>query len=93
MTNLQEFLAGTDPKNPGSRFVITSIDRPSGTPRVSFQPVAGKTYRLEYRNDLTNGTWTTLVDGIFAPNSSTIPILDPSGVGLTKRFYRIDLEP
>jgi hypothetical protein len=93
LTNLQEFLAGTDPKNPGSRFAITAIDRPGGTPRVSFQPVTGKTYRLEYRNDLTIGNWTTLVDGIFAPSSSTIQILDPSGVSLTKRFYRVDLEP
>lgn len=93
MTNFQEFLAGTDPKNSASRFAVSSIDRNTGSPRIGFQPVAGKTYRLDYRDNLNFGDWITLIDGIFAPNNSTIQINDPTATGLAKRFYRLDLEP
>jgi len=93
LTNQQEFLAGTDPKVSTSRFAISSIDRNTGSPRIGFQPIAGKTYRLNYRDNINQGNWITLVDEIFAPNNSTIQIVDPTSAGLAKRFYRIDLEP
>jgi hypothetical protein len=91
-TNLQEFKAGTDPKNASSVLRITAIDRSTGNPRVSFPSVNGKTYRLEYRDDLTSGSWSPLVDGIFG-TGATLQISDPSGTGLSKRFYRLSLEP
>ena len=64
-----------------------------GSPRIGFQPVSGKTYRLDYRDALNLGNWVTLVNGIFAPNNSVIQIIDPSGAGLNRRLYRVDLEP
>jgi parallel beta-helix repeat protein len=93
LTNLQEFLAGTDPRDPTNRFAVTSTDISTGAPRVGFKPMTGKTYQMEYRDDLIMGSWTTLLDGIFATSNSIIQVSDPSGTGLTKRFYRITLEP
>ncbi len=92
VTNLQEFKAGTDPKSANSVLRITSIDRSTGNPRISFPSVTGKTYRLDYRDDLVTGSWSPLVDGIFG-TGATVQISDPSGTGLSKRFYRISLEP
>lgn len=92
MTNLQKFLAGLDPKNPNSVFRISSIVPNSGNFQIDFPSVLGKTYRLEYRDDLATGNWTTLTDQIFG-TGATIQINDPSTAGLSKRFYRFSLEP
>jgi hypothetical protein len=92
MKNIDEFKAGTDPKNPNSRFAISSVDQSGGNPRINFTGVSGKTYRLEYRDDLTSGSWSTLVDQIFG-TGALIQIVDPSAGGLSKRFYRLTLEP
>jgi hypothetical protein len=90
-TNLQEFKAGTDPKDPNSRFAI-SIDRSAGNARINLTSVVGKAYRLEYRDDLVAGSWNTLVDQILG-TGATIQIVDPSASGLNKRFYRAIVVP
>jgi hypothetical protein len=91
-TNLQEFKAGTDPKSATSRFRISSVVPNAGNYQISFPSVLGKTYRLEYRDDLVTGNWTTLTDQNLG-TGATIQINDPSAAGLTKRFYRLSLEP
>lgn len=93
MTNLQEFLAATDPKAAGSRLFISSIDRITGAPRIAFTPAKGQTYRVEYRDNLTTGSWTSLTDGIFAPNTATIQVTDPNAAGLFRRCYRVSVMP
>ena len=92
MTNLQEFKAGTDPKSSTSQFRISSIVPNAGNYQIGFPSVLGKTYRLEYRDDLATGNWKTLTDQIFG-TGATIQINDPSAAGLSKRFYRLSLEP
>ena len=92
MTNLQEFLAGTDPKSSISTFRITNLDRVSGSPRISFPAVAGKSYQLQYSNDVLSGRWYPLVDGIFSATSTTVQIVDPGATAATKRFYRVALD-
>ena len=59
---------------------------------MSFRSVLGKTYQLQYRNDLVSGSWTPLVDGIFG-TGGTLQISAPSAAGLARRFYRMILEP
>ena len=92
MTNLQKFLAGLDPLNPNSVLRISSASRSGSNVQIGFPSVSGKTYQLQYRDDLIAGSWSTLVDGIFG-TGGTLQITDPSAAGLTKRFYRIILEP
>jgi arylsulfatase A-like enzyme len=60
-SNLQEFIAGTDPEDIGSLFKIhTSTRTPSGT-TLQWAGVAGRTYRVEESTNLSS--WT-LVPGV-----------------------------
>ncbi|MGI9086369.1 MAG: hypothetical protein ACR2HH_01290 [Chthoniobacterales bacterium] len=89
-TNLQEFRAGTNPNSVTGRFQFTAIAR-SGNDRVlAFASVAGKTYRIDYKDDLLAATWILLEDQVSAIGSST-QITD-SGAG-PRRFYRTVIEP
>jgi hypothetical protein len=92
LTNLQEFRAGTDPKSATSVFRISALDKIGTAIRVSFPSVNGKTYRLESRDDLVSGNWSVLTDQLFG-TGSTLQITDPSAAGVSKRFYRVGLEP
>ncbi|MGZ5022552.1 MAG: hypothetical protein ACXWAX_08190, partial [Chthoniobacterales bacterium] len=92
LTNLQEFLAGNDPKSGGSWLHITAIAR-SGTDRlVTFASATGKTYRIDYKDDITSATWILLQDQLNATSSST-QITDSGAGNLVHRFYRVALEP
>jgi hypothetical protein len=92
MTNAQEFAAGLDPTNPNSVLRITSVTKSGGNVLVGFPSVTGKVYQLQFRDDLVAGNWNPLVDGILG-TGATLQITDPSSTGLTKRFYRIALQP
>jgi hypothetical protein len=91
-SNLEEFKAGTDPQSAASRLTIV-LDRSAGRSRVGVQAIAGKTYRLEYRDDLLTGSWRTLVTGISSPATATVQIVDDGSTGTAKRFYRAVIEP
>jgi len=92
LTNLQEFHAGTDPKNSSSVIRIATIQASGADVVVSFPSVLGKLYRVEMKDDITLTTWTLLADQI-AGTGSVIPITDPGAASLPKRFYRADVLP
>lgn len=92
LTNGQEFKAGTDPTSANSALRITAFDRSTSSPRVSFPVIAGKTYRLEYKDDLTVTPWILLTGGIYSTSSTTLQITDPSGASVSKRFYQVTLD-
>ena len=58
--------------------------------RVSFSVIAGRTYQLEYRNDLLTGNWLPL--GLPQLASSTVLITNDT-LGPTQRFYRLSVVP
>lgn len=93
LTNLAEFRAGTDPHNANSAFRFSGIAR-SGTSAQIFLPtVNGRTYRVEYSSDLgTASSWRTLADEV-AGDGSKLSFTDTGAFGLTRRFYRVVLEP
>jgi hypothetical protein len=88
MTNLQEFRAGTNPRDAQSRLGMSVMTMTAGAPQLSFQPVTGKSYRLEYSDNLSPSNWTFLTS-IFATSSAPIQISDKSATGRSQRFYRI----
>jgi hypothetical protein len=91
LTNLQEFYAGTDPKLATSRLVVSSLRFVNGSPLVAFQCAAGKTYRVEFKDDLGTGSWKVLLAGIFS--AQAVPIEIPDATGSTiRRAYRVVLE-
>lgn len=92
LTNLQEFRAGTDPKLASSFFRITTVGPSGNDLALSFASVSGKTYRVEFKDDLPNASWNLFEDQVFATGGNT-PMLDPGALSLSRRFYRVTIEP
>ena len=92
LTNLQEFLAGTDPNNAAGVLRIGVPAKSGADIVVSFQSVAGITYRVEVRSQLNGGNWEVLADQILG-TGGVIQITDPGAAALPHRFYRVDMLP
>jgi hypothetical protein len=79
-TDWQEFLAGTDPTDPGSWFYLAGpVVQPNRTVRFAWLGASGREYVLETSNDLAS--WVTVGDtqrGQGDVLSTTLPALDPS---------------
>jgi hypothetical protein len=98
-SNLQEYLAGTDPQERSSAFVCQRL-AVTGMPfRVEWQSVSGQTYRIEWTEALSNG-WSAAQDGILTATGAVTRWTDtgPPKTGSlptmrTKRFYRILIVP
>jgi uncharacterized repeat protein (TIGR02543 family) len=94
LTNLQEFLAGTNPNDPSSSMCMLPAPAAAQTNSafvVQWQSVAGKFYALECSTNLVNGFDVTLKTHIPATppiNSET----DSNAVGPGPWFYRVRLE-
>ncbi len=88
MTNVQEFLAGTNPLDANSVLRIDSILRTPGGLEIQFPSVSGKTYRIEYSSDLQ--TWAALPTNIPGTGGAIrLSIADPSSASWM--FYRLEL--
>ena len=57
---------------------------------ISFGCVSGKTYAVEYVDDLMSTNWVALVDGVVATGGTT-QITDTAAANLPQRFYRVHL--
>jgi hypothetical protein len=88
-SNIQEFLAGTDPRNASSVFRITSVTRIPAGAAVQFPCVAGRVYTLQVVSTLPGGSWQKVVDvGPFATNTIAT-VNDVFNASQTPRFYRL----
>ena len=68
-----------------------SVAQASGTITFNWNSVAGQTYQVEYRTDLTTGTWTSFGSPIVASN---VIISATDNVGPdSQRFYHVKLLP
>lgn len=86
MSNLAEYQAGTDPRNPASRFT-SSLTYEGDVPTVRFDAKAGRSYTVQYSDSL--GTWNKLADIAPQAFNGEVAIADPASAGQPKRFYRI----
>jgi hypothetical protein len=91
-TNLQEYLAGTDPNLASSVFQVVSIRVEGGDVMLRFHTVAGRTYRVERTSNLNTHTWT-----IIAPNlhgtGTDLEITDADVASSGTAFYRVSVLP
>ena len=89
-TDLAEYLAGTNP-NDGQSVLevlqITSVN--TGQRELIWSAQPGKSYRVEYKTDLSSSTWNSLGQVITATDS-TASALDTTATS-EKRFYRVAL--
>lgn len=90
MSNLQEFLAGTNPTNAASAFVLAALNPSRSTNVVILNSSNGIIYRIWSRDDLTTGTWAILADQVIGTGAPML-FCDPAAVVLPKRFYRAEV--
>lgn len=96
-TNLQEFLAGTDPTNSAAAFRITAIGREGNSLRVTWTMGSGKTNALQ-RTAGTGGSFSTNnFANIFIVTNTlgTVTNYLDNGAATNRpaRYYRIRLVP
>jgi hypothetical protein len=98
LSNLQEFLAGTDPTNSASTFRITSMQAQGNDVLITWSAVTGKTYAVELATNTSDGSFTNAFSALAtvavpaAPAITQTNYLDAGAVtnGVT-RFYRVRL--
>lgn len=90
LTNKQEFIAGTDPANAADALKVASISYEGAAVILRFHTVAGKSYQIDYRNDLASGSWQNLTT-LTAAVTGQSEVTDNALQGRT-RFYRIVLQ-
>ena len=87
MTNLQEYLAGTDPRNANSKLALKISVVSLNSARLEFEAAATLNYTLEYRNSLSTGSWLNLSNIAASPGPRTIVITN--SIPVPPRFYRV----
>jgi hypothetical protein len=92
--NLFKYVAGLDPTNPASVFVlkVASVTGQPSQKNLLFNPVAGgRTYTPQFRTDMVTSAWATLT-GFSGPttNINQVTLTDLSATQ-TQKFYRIDI--
>lgn len=92
LTYLQAYLAGVNPNDANTflRIVSETVDPGTGSTTLTFQSVNGRTYAVEWCNDLT-GAWSVLQAGI-AGTGGLVPVTDATSGGQPKRFYRVSVQ-
>jgi hypothetical protein len=94
-SNLAEYRAGTDPRNPGSLLRITAINRETNDVRVTWTTVGSHHYLLQGGTNLVTGLRSNVSPLISVPpgGESTTNHLHTNGATVPARFYRVRLLP
>ncbi len=92
-TNLAEYRSGTDPVSATSFLAFTSLQPVSDASGESFiltfPPVAGRNYQIEWSDTLAAASWT-LLGATVTGTGATIQITDPNARAASpQRFYRL----
>jgi hypothetical protein len=91
-TNLQEYLAGTDPLNAQSCLQIDSASASGGalpTIHLVFNGVADRTYTVQYKEPLAGGPWLKLTNLPPPLISGVMDVSLPRAGNTAVRYYRI----
>jgi hypothetical protein len=92
MSNLQEYLAGTNPTDPNSRLRITAISGNTigSSATLTWTSVPSRLYYVEERTNLTSGAWSTnLTLGVVSPDPGSTTTRSLTDSAVTKRFFRV----
>ena len=89
VSNLQEFLSGTDPQDKLSYLKIGAAGPNEGNVRLTLPAVAGRSYSVQYRDLTPSSLWQKLPPDLAARTTNWVAeVLDPVGAS-QKRFYRL----
>ncbi len=92
MTDYAEFIAGTDPTNPASRFYFTGEILQNNNLLVQMQwtAVTNRLYQVNASSNLLN--WTPVTDWLQASNNPTLSY-STTNSSASPRFYRVQVRP
>jgi hypothetical protein len=86
MKNFEEFIAGTDPRDPLSYLKVDQLTVGTGA-NVTFLARSNKTYTVEYRDDLTASIWQRLTNVTTRATNRIETVIDPAS--RPTRYYRL----
>lgn len=94
MSNADEYVSGTDPRDVSSFLRLELTEFGANGPVMQFLAQAGRTYRLEFSDDLTAG-WHSLAEIPASPETREILVADSkASLGANSaRFYRLTVSP
>jgi hypothetical protein len=84
LSNLEEYLAGTDPRDASSTLRLQIL--PGTLMMLQFIAQAGRGYTIEYRDALSTGSWQILTH---VPPSSSATLVQVPDSPTGTRFYRL----
>ncbi len=90
MSDYAEFIAGTDPNNPDSRFYFTGETIQSDLVQIDWTVVTNRLYQVNASTDLLS--WLPVTDWLQASNSPTMSYTTTNSGG-GSHFYRVQVRP
>lgn len=88
MTNLAEYLAGTDPTDRSSYLKLDGIDADDSGVGLEFFARSNHTYSIQYRTALQETSWRTLTSVTARVTNRVERVVDPA-VQIPQRYYRL----
>lgn len=88
MSNLAEYIAGTDPHDATSYLKLDSIQTNADGIALDFNAVASRTYSLQFRTTLDSDSWSVLASIPARATNHIEHITTPAAVG-TNYYYRL----
>jgi hypothetical protein len=88
LSNRQEYLAGTDPRDARSYLKFDRLTAGAGLPILEFPTVSNKTYSVLWKPWLDSGTWSVLTNLPANSTNRLERVTDPNP-GVEKRLYRL----
>ena len=92
-SNLAEWLAGTLPNNPASRFAITSEQAVGANLSLTWTSAIGRRYRAFTRPALSTGEWSEITTAPITATGTSTTFIHTGGATGAQRFYRVSIEP
>jgi hypothetical protein len=86
ISNLQEYVAGTDPHDNSSYLSVDKIE-PGANTTITFNAAPGRSYTIEFTDSLSPANWQKLTDVFGGDNGWTAQVNDQPPV--STRYYRI----
>lgn len=95
-SNLKEYLNGTNPRDSSSfDFRIISIVLRGNDIVITFRAVAGRTFRLEHKDELSDPAWMSIAGlaDLTPQTTGNAQLTHLGGLLVPRGFYRVYLLP
>jgi len=92
-SNLAEYRAGTDPRNPESVFRILELQQDANGSEIVFRGLATKRYEVQASADLTDNFPLSIATTGRITSDIILRVPDPGGATQQRRFYRVMVLP